>query len=93
MVSTLRTTLGLLIQRHLAANGGNVVKSFAHIWQRLSERSTRSATFALPGVIPLLRSAARVGRDEVIGAIVDHELAIVFGAVLDGEEPGVGVMD
>ena len=35
----------------------------------------------------------RVRRHQVVRAIVDHELAIVLAAVLDGEHPGVGIVD
>src|SRR6266478_5374848 len=37
--------------------------------------------------------APRVWRHQVVRAIVDHKLAVVLGAVLDGEHPGVGVVD
>jgi hypothetical protein len=40
----------------------------------------------------MAESPAGVGRDHIVGAIVDDELAVVFAAVLDGEGPDVGVV-
>ena|SRR6266513_2076137 len=42
---------------------------------------------------PITALPPRVWRHQVLRAIVGHELAVVLAAVLDGEHPGVGIVD
>ena len=62
------------------------------LWNRSSRRL--NAAELVPGlkqrtgaITQIAASFPRVWRDQIVGAIVDHKLAIVFAAVLDREGP------
>jgi hypothetical protein len=65
----------------------------------VKDQSSQAEKTFINGVIPMLRSATGLGLSprvrgyQIVRTTVDNELAVMPGAVLDGEHPGVGVVD
>src|SRR5437879_1882484 len=81
-MSEIRRTL--LEQRNCTLNWCLVARGIGAVNFGWQSRSFKDFITALP---------PRFGRHQVVRAVVDDQLAEVFGAVLDGSDPDIGVMD
>src|ERR1700736_2797265 len=67
-------------------------------WPISGSRLARLSPFRTLEAIELgqkcsLGAAARFRRDQVVRAVVDDQLAKVFGAVFDSSDPDIGIVD